>query len=392
MSFEPSYLLFGAAVLVVVIFYFLFIRRRREEDSVKEVTDQMRQGVGDALTGKGVRNEDFPDDKDATDAAADVAVEAPASAGRVALAPLPVETEPAETEPVTVDTPAVSLVRPEPAQTIRPLVTDSGRRESAVDSMLDTFVRFTPREGFFTTDRLVQVPAYIDKSQLADSVCADYFDKAKGTWSDTFRDNEACSELTVRMQLAHRGQTADELLISRFLQLAEQIAIELDAEDEQSNIDQILEKAQKLSNLIARFDNSLTLFVKTEGSYDSEKLQGVLRRNGFQRHDVRYVKCAPGAADPFLTVVPQIDHASRIAFELDIPLCDPSLHPLAYLFEIANDVCAALDATLVDQSDTPVGSAAASFIEGELTKLFQEMEAQGIAPGTSRCVRLFRRR
>ena len=61
MSFEPSYLLFAAAVAVVVIFYFLFVRRRREEDSVKEVTDQMRQGVGDALTGKGAKDVDFPD-------------------------------------------------------------------------------------------------------------------------------------------------------------------------------------------------------------------------------------------------------------------------------------------------------------------------------------------
>ena len=43
MSFEPSYLLFGAAVAVVIVFYFLFVRRRREEDSVKEVAAQMRQ-------------------------------------------------------------------------------------------------------------------------------------------------------------------------------------------------------------------------------------------------------------------------------------------------------------------------------------------------------------
>lgn len=256
--------------------------------------------------------------------------------------------------------------------------------------MLDTFVRFTPREGFFTTDRLVQVPAFIDKSQLTNIVTADFFDSAKQTWSESFRGNDACSAVMIRMQLARRGETADELLVSRFLQLANQIAIEIDAEAEQSDIDEILEKAQKLSHLIARFDNSLTLFVKTEGAYDSEKLQSAMRRNGFERRDVRYVKCAPGATEPFLSIVPQIDNATCIAFELDIPMCDPALRPLAFLFEVANDVCAVLDATLVDGADNPIASAAASYIDGEFTKLFQEMDAQGIAPGTRRCNRLFR--
>ncbi len=390
MSFEPSYLLFGAAVAVVVIFYFLFVRRRREEDSVKEVTDEMRKGVGDALTGKGAeKDEDFPDDKDTPEK--DEPKPEQVAPARVSLAPLPKEDKPQEETAYTEELPAVSLTAPPLAESIRPLVADSGRKEPTLDPMLDTFVRFTPREGFFTTDRLVQVPAFIDKSQLTDIVSADFYDRAKGTWSTSFRENDTCSELIIRMQLAHRGQTADELLVSRFLQLANQIAIEIDAEAEQSDIDEILEKAGKLSHLIARFDNSLTLFVKTNGAYDSEKLQNILRNNGFERRDVRFVKCAPGVGDPFLSVIPQIDDASCIAFELDIPMCDPALRPLSFLFEVANDVCAALDATLVDAAGTPVGSAAASYIDGEFTKLFQEMDAQGIAPGTRRCFNLFRR-
>lgn len=389
MSFEPSYLLFGAAVAVVIVFYFLFVRRRREEDSVKEVTDQMRQGIGDALTGKGAKDEDFPDDNQVHEDKASQG-EAPSTA-RVTLAPLPKEPVPVEQEPTFSELPAVSLTRPEPAECIRPLAVDTGRKSPDFDPMLDTFVRFTPREGFFTTDRLVQVPACIDKSQLTSIVTADFFDSAKAIWSESFRGNETCSALIIRMQLAHRGVTADELLVSRFLQLSNQIAIELDAEVEQSDIEEILEKAQKLSNLIARFDNSLTLFVKTQGAYDSEKLQAAMRRNGFERRDVRYVKCAPGATEPFLSVVPQIDDATRIAFELDIPMCDPALRPLAFLFEVANDVCAVLDASLVDGADNPIASAAASYIDGEFTKLFQEMDAQGIAPGTRRCIRLFRR-
>ena len=340
MSFEPSYLLFAAAVAVVVIFYFLFVRRRREEDSVKEVTDQMRQGVGDALTGKGAEDVDFPDNKEIPEEPV-LQADAPNKV-RVTLAPLPKEAAPIEEEPPIDELPVVSLTRPEPALSIRPLAVDTGRKTPEYDPMLDTFVRFTPREGFFTTDRLVQVPAFIDKSQLTNIVTADFFDSAKQTWSESFRGNDACSAVMIRMQLARRGETADELLVSRFLQLANQIAIEIDAEVEQSDIDEILEKAQKLSHLIARFDNSLTLFVKTEGSYDSEKLQSAMRRNGFERRDVRYVKCAPGATEPFLSIVPQIDNATCIAFELDIPMCDPALRPLAFLFEVANDVCLTL--------------------------------------------------
>ena len=349
----------------------------------------MRQGVGDALTGKGAKDEDFPDDNQVHEDKASQG-EAPSTA-RVTLAPLPKEPVPVEQEPTFSELPAVSLTRPEPAECIRPLAVDTGRKSPDFDPMLDTFVRFTPREGFFTTDRLVQVPACIDKSQLTSIVTADFFDSAKAIWSESFRGNETCSALIIRMQLAHRGVTADELLVSRFLQLANQIAIELDAEVEQSDIEEILEKAQKLSNLIARFDNSLTLFVKPPGAYDSEKPQAAMRRNGFERRDVRYVKCAPGATEPFLSVVPQIDDATRIAFELDIPMCDPALRPLAFLFEVANDVCAVLDASLVDGADNPSASAAASYIDGEFTKLCQEMDAQGIAPGTRRCIRLFRR-
>ena len=393
-GFEPSYVFFGVAVVAALVFYFGFVRRRKEDAPIEKIEEKLREGVGDALTGQMARvsasEETIEPQETATADVSESPKETVANDSSAEDVPEIVK-RPLQEEPETPDVPPVALKRPEPAAEIRPLVGSAGRTHPNIDPMLDTFVRFTPKEGFFTTDRLVQIAAFIEEAHMQSLVSADFFNQSTGFWLESFRGNDACSDLVVKMQLANRNAVADELTASRFLQLANRIAIEIDAEVEQPDVVEILEQAENLKHLIAKFDNSLTLFVRTVGAYDTQSFQDLMRRDGFTRRDVCFIKCAAGTADPYFSVMPDLEDPTKIALELDIPLCDPALLPLSDLFETANDMACVLNGTLTDQSGNPIGSAAASYIDGELKKLVREMQTQGIAPGDERTIKLFSR-
>ncbi len=398
---EPSYLLWIAALIVLIVFYFAFVRRRKTEDApAQDVSKKMRQGVGDALTGETVQKEGLTDaisadepeapklqETEHTEVHETASVESPVVTPEPVTAPV----APLVEEPVVEELPKVALERPELAKEIKPLVTHKGRTLPNVDAMLDSWVKFTPKDQVFTADRLVQVQAFIDAEELTDVVIADYFNEEKGAWDENVRGNDACTAVVIKMQLASRTHVADDLLVSRFLQLANRISIEIDADSELPDMIVVLNQAKSLKNLISHYDNTLSLFVETEAPFDGELLKNTLAKNGFIHMGNAFVKCADKEKDPYFTVQVSPESPTSIALELDVPLCDPALKPLQDLFETANDLVCALGGVLVDQAKNPIGSAAANYIDSELKKLALEMDSQGLALGSDRTVKLFSR-
>ena len=392
---EPSYLVIAVAI-IALIYYFGFVRRRKEAEPAEDISKKMRAGVGDALTGVPADTSEL---KDALDAEEEVAPKLSAdSAEPPVVKPEEVvvpEVKPVvevTPEPEVPDLPPVSLDQPALAESIEPLVKTKGRDKPNVDLLLDTFVRFTPKDDVFTTDRLVQVAAFIDAEGLRDVVTADFYNAEKGLWLESFRGNNSCNAVVIKMQLASRKSEADELLVSRFLQLANQLAIEIDADVEMPDIVRVLDQTKMLSGLISRYDNTLALYVVTEAPFDLDLLKDILTPNGFAARGVNtYVKCVPGKEDPYFKISVAETDLTKIVLELDIPLCDPAINPLRDLFETANDLSCTFGGVLVDQSKNPITTAAATYISSELKKLAADMDSQGLALGSERTVKLFSR-
>ncbi len=397
---EPSYLLWIAAVIVLLIFYFAFVRRRKTEAPAEDVSKKMRQGVGDALIGEDAEKSALTDRVSADEPEApklDEPVREEEDASPVAseetptVVPEPVKEASHIEEPVAEDLPKVSLKRPELASEIRPLATHNGRKLPNVDAMIDVWVKFTPKEKIFTPDRLVQVQAFIDAEELTDVVLADYFNGETLVWDANVRGNEACSAVIIKMQLASRSHVADDLLVSRFLQLANRISIEIEADTEMPDVVVVLNQAKTLKNLISYYDNTLSLYVETEAPFEGDQLKSTLVKNGFTHIGNVFEKCAAKEKDPYFVVHVAPEKPTSIALELDVPLCDPALKPLQDLFETANDLVCALGGVLVDQSKNPIGAAGATYIDAELKRLASEMNSQGLALGSERTVKLFSR-
>ena len=396
---EPSYLLWIAALIVLVILYFTFLRRRKTEAPAEDVSKKMRQGVGDALIGENAEKTTLTDAISADEPEAPkldepVKEEGEATASAVEapiVAPEPAPEVPHIQEPAAEELPKVALEQPELAPEIKPLVTHKGRTLPNVDAMLDVWVKFTPKEKIFTADRLVQVQAFIDAEELTDVVIADYFNGEAGVWDANVRGNDSCSAVVIKMQLANRSHVADDLLVSRFLQLANRISIEIEADAEMPDVVVVLNQAKTLKTLISHYDNTLSLYVETEAPFEGNLLKDTLVKDGFTHRGSAFVKCAAEEKDPYFTVHVTPENPTIIALELDIPLCDPALKPLQDLFETANDLACDLGGVLVDQAKNPIGAAAATYIDAELKKLALEMDSQGLALGAERTVKLFSR-
>ncbi len=394
---EPFYLVIIVAIIALG-FYFGFVRRRKEAEPAEDISKKMRAGVGDALTGVPAVSSEL---KDALDAEEESAPKLSAdSAEPPVVKPeevvVPTEAKPVvevSPEPELPDLPPVSLEQPALASSIEPLVKTKGRDKPNVDLLLDAFVRFTPKDEVFTTDRLVQVAAFIDAEGLRDVVISDFYNAETGLWLESFRGNNSCNAVVIKMQLASRKSAADELLVSRFLQLANQLAIEIDADVEMPDIVRVLDQTKMLAGLVSRYDNTLALYVVTEAPFDLDLLKDILTPNGFTaRGENTYVKCVSGKTDPYFKISVAETDLTKIILELDIPLCDPAINPLRDLFETANDLSCTFGGVLVDQSKNPITTAAATYISSELKKLAVDMDSQGLTLGAERTVKLFSQR
>jgi len=404
LQIDSLYLVLGLVVLGVALFFVLRRRADRRDES-KPCLEQERYTVGDVLTGApafqtplvDALSHEEPDVP--TLSKVDSVPEVPETPAYTAVSESPAQVlakapaeAPAVAPEVFVDVPKVALMRPELATEVRPLVASEARHRANVDPMLEACMLFTPQVGNFTSEKLNRIGELIESASLPVAVSSDFFDAHVGSWIERSDDVVGCTAVYVSMLLAHRGQASDEVLLSEFLQLGNQIAIAIDAEVELPDVVNALAQVQKLKHLVAQFDNTLALSVRCERAIDMEHLQEICYANGLREDGEKtYVKCEDGCTTPCLKLKVIGEAENVLALEFDIPLCDPARAPLSGFFAFANDLSCALEGVLVDASGNPVGSAAASFIESEVRKLAVAMTRQGVAPGSRRAMRLFAR-
>jgi hypothetical protein len=201
------------------------------------------------------------------------------------------------------------------------------------------------------------------------------------------------SELLVAVQMANRRHALDDIDASRFIAAVQQVALALDADFDAPDVGRIVALARDLQRRCAQFDVQIGLTLEAQGAaWDGQALRAAAEHVGLvQVDDARWQRFAQGegGAVPLFAMHCAARPAHRIALEMDVPLVAPSAAPLQALFAGAEQLAERLGARIVDDNGRPIHPGSMPAIAAQLERLYAEMRAADIEPGSPRAQRLY---
>ncbi|WP_419524743.1 hypothetical protein, partial [Duodenibacillus massiliensis] len=181
----------------------------------------------------------------------------------------------------------------------------------------------------------------------------------------------------------------DSMSASRFISLAERLAIDLPAEAEVPDGETILAKSEKVRRIVERFSQYLTFKLVGCRDIDDSALNQAAVACGFSYTEGHYEKREGTQTEPLIVLGRMPEFKNELGLALNIALSVPASDPLAQIFSVANDLAARLDLELTDQLGAPMGSRAAAGVAPQLAERYREMQAAGAAAGSARARRIF---
>lgn len=196
------------------------------------------------------------------------------------------------------------------------------------------------------------------------------------------------------VQLASRTTALNELEYSELVTRLRAMADEIGAEPEIPDMIEVMAEARNLHRFVAGHDAQLGVNLQSNGApWAIATLLGALEKKGFDvRPDGRFVM--PDGEGGYLfslstNVTLAEETTSRLTLLLDVPCVAPARDGFGAMVACAKSLVARLDATIVDDYNTPLSDAALEEIEGQVQDFYAEMEASDIPAGSSRALRLF---
>jgi hypothetical protein len=202
------------------------------------------------------------------------------------------------------------------------------------------------------------------------------------------------TKLQAGVQMASRSTALNELEYSELVTRLRALADEIGAEPEIPDMIEVMGEARTLHRFVAGHDAQLGVNLMSNGApWSIATLIGALEKQGFDvRPDGRYVM-PDGDGGILFTLSTNVtlgaDTTSRLTLLLDVPCVAPARDGFNTMVACAKALVARLDATIVDDSDQPLGDEALASINGQVLEFYQEMEAADIPAGSPRAMRLF---
>jgi hypothetical protein len=202
------------------------------------------------------------------------------------------------------------------------------------------------------------------------------------------------TKLQAGVQMASRSTALNELEYSELVTRLRALADEIGAEPEIPDMIEVMGEARTLHRFVAGHDAQLGVNLMSNGApWAIATLIGALEKQGFDvRPDGRYVM-PDGDGGILFTLSTNVtlgaDTTSRLTLLLDVPCVAPARDGFNAMVACAKALVARLDATIVDDSDQPLGDEALASINGQVLEFYQEMEAADIPAGSPRAMRLF---
>jgi hypothetical protein len=355
-------LLLAAVVLVALYGY----GKWQERQALKRMDDSMRGGLGDALL------DPQP---------------APTSAPPATFGPRAQRIEP-RLAPLTAEEPAEPAVAEAPAPHPLPGLSSHWIEDPLLDCVLELRCAHAV-DGVTVFD----AAAPLTRLEFGLPLFLVAWDARTQQWVQPDRFG-FYSELLVATQLANRRRALNEIEVSRFIAAVQQVALALDADFDPPEVARIVELAQDLDRLCAQFDVQIGLTLESQGGpWDVRMLGNAAAQAGLmQVADMRWQKLAPaGEADavPLFTMTSGSLLVDRLSLELDVPLAPLAADPLRALFAAADQLASLLGARIVDDNGRPIHPGSMTAIAEQLDKLYVDLRAAGIEPGSQRAQRLY---
>jgi hypothetical protein len=196
------------------------------------------------------------------------------------------------------------------------------------------------------------------------------------------------------VQLASRTTALNELEYSELVTRLRAMADEIGAEPEIPDMIEVMAEARNLHRFVAGHDAQLGVNLQSNGApWAIATLLGALEKKGFDvRPDGRYVM-PDGEGGHLFSLSTNVTLAeettSRLTLLLDVPCVAPARDGFGAMVACAKSLVARLDATIVDDYNTPLSDAALEEIKGQVQEFYAEMEASDIPAGSTRALRLF---
>lgn len=243
----------------------------------------------------------------------------------------------------------------------------------------------------------LEARAQIDRLQLPLPVHVAVWDARAQQWTAPERFG-FYTELLVAVQMAHRNGVLGDIDAARFVSAVQQVALELDADLDVPDVPRLVEQAQALDALAARFDVQVTLTLlpdaeKAEGKaaapWSADAVQAAAGPLGFTAVAGGRWELRDDSGALVLVLAASPLPAERLAVTIDVPMVPPEGAPLARQFSIADQLAAQLGARVVDDNGNAVHKAAHFGIAAQLAGLYEQMQAAGVPAGGLRAARLY---
>lgn len=192
------------------------------------------------------------------------------------------------------------------------------------------------------------------------------------------------------IQLADRRGRIDEAELLRFVAVVREVAEALDADVDAPDIARLLVQAQELDRLCARFDIQIGLTVESAGgAWTGPQLRNAAQQAGFDARSGQAWIRADSEGAPLFAL--EVDPASmnRMSLELDVPGAPVEQQPFRAMVAGAQALAASLGGRVVDDNGMPIEEGSLGTVEAQLARVYEEMRAAGIEPGSARARRLY---
>ena len=192
------------------------------------------------------------------------------------------------------------------------------------------------------------------------------------------------------IQLADRHGRIEEAELIRFVQVVQQVAKTLDADVDAPDIQKLLEQAQELDRLCARFDMKIGLTVESSGAaWTGPQMRSAAQQANFMATNGQRWVHYGAQGDCLYTLEADSVSMKRLMLEFDIAGAPIAANGFGSMVESATALAATLGGRVVDDNGDPIESSSLATVQTQLARLYEEMAAAGIEPGSVRARRLY---
>lgn len=200
--------------------------------------------------------------------------------------------------------------------------------------------------------------------------------------------------LRAGVQMASRSSSLNEIEFSEVVARLRQVADEINGEIFVPDMSDVMTAARHLHQFVADHDAQLGVNVQSRGApWAISTLLAALERQGFDlRPDGRLVM-ADGDSGVLFSLSTNVtlaeENTTRLTLLLDVPCVAPDRDGFGAMVACARMLASRLDGVVVDDAGQPLSDAALAEIAGQVNSFYADMEASGIAAGSTRALRLF---